>query len=266
MSMKDLILAGAFGGKNSSGGVSSWNDLTDKPFYEDENAVLLPVTEFVYNDSMQMFLIPGEIEFVVGKAYTVNWNGADYETECFLGEYNEEIFAMLGNPTAVGGENNNLPFVIACTQGMICAIPLDGSTAVSVGITGDVVVQIEEKFLPDASIPFWVDITEDNGTYSGTCDPKELMNAHKAGRIIMARVTDADSGIDFGPTGAVNDVMHLNSIAGNIYYGAVRFSRISDNQVDGSSLQIEHLWGYWENGNEWEWGYKKLSVNTTEET
>lgn len=147
MSLHDALLAKAFGGGGGSGGVSSWNDLTDKPFGESENAVLLPPTQFVY-DGSSFFVTPGYIEFIPGKTYTVNWNGVDYATVCFEGEYEGMLMAGLGNPAAVGGPNNNLPFVIACMQGMIGATPLDGSTAVTVGITGYSVITIDHKYLP----------------------------------------------------------------------------------------------------------------------
>ena len=130
------------------GGVSSWNDLTDKPFGEDDNAVLLPPTQFAYDSAFGLFAVPGYIDFMIGKTYTVNWNGVEYTTEAVPGQFNGEDLVMIGNPAALGGANNNLPFAIACLMGSIGAIPLDGSTAVNVGITGYFFKKIPVKYMP----------------------------------------------------------------------------------------------------------------------
>ena len=135
-------------GKFVGGGVSSWNDLPDRPFGESDNAELWPKTLFAYDSAFGLFTTPGYIDFVVGKTYTVNWNGVDYTTEAVPGTFNGESLVMLGNPAALGGANNNLPFAVACLMGSIGAIPLDGSTAVNVGITGFAITKIPVQYLP----------------------------------------------------------------------------------------------------------------------
>ena len=131
-----------------NGGASSWNDLTDKPFGESENAVLLPPTQFAYDSTFGLFAVVGYIDFVLGKTYTVKWNGVDYETTAVAGAFNGESLVMIGNPAALGGANNNMPFAVACLMGSIGAIPLDGSTAVNVGISGYAITKIPVQYLP----------------------------------------------------------------------------------------------------------------------
>lgn len=179
MSLHDALMAKAFGGgSGGGGGVSSWNDLTDKPFGESENAVLLPKTELVYVEAEGFFITPGYIEFVLGKTYTVNWNGVDYATECFEGAYNGMMLTGLGNPAAVGGQNNNLPFIVACMSGCIGAIPLDGSTAVTVGITGYELKKIPIQYAPKHTytieIPYGT--SSHNNVISVDMDTSELVD------------------------------------------------------------------------------------------
>ena len=176
-----------------TGGVTSWNDLKDRPFGESDNAVLLPNTQFAYESTFEVFAVPGYIDFLVGKTYTVNWNGVDYTTEAVPGQFNGEDLVMIGNPAALGGTNNNLPFAIACLMGSVAAIPLDGSTAVNVGIIGFGIVPIPFQYLTNA-LPYYIDVTatpKDNSTafvYECSETVSNLMEVYESGREIKLRV------------------------------------------------------------------------------
>ena len=164
------------------GGVPSWNDLADKPFGEDENAVLLPPTQFAFDNAFQLFAVPGYIDFMIGKTYTVNWNGVEYTTEGVAGQFNGENLVMIGNPAALGGANNNLPFAIACLLGSIGAIPLDGSTAVNVGIKGYFFKKIPGKCMAryDLHLERMYDElpeADENGQINLSFDTTELVDA-----------------------------------------------------------------------------------------
>ena len=177
-------------GGGTGGGVSSWNDLTDKPFGESDNAVLLPPTQFAYDSTFGLFAVPGYIDFVVGKTYTVNWNGVDYKTEAVPGQFNGESLVMVGNPAALGGTNNNLPFAVACLMGSIGAIPLDGSTAVNVGISGYWFAKVPEKYLP--KIRYDLQLGElpepnENGERRISLDTTELVDAFLDGANIYIK-------------------------------------------------------------------------------
>lgn len=223
----------------TGGGVSSWNDLTDKPFGESDNAVLLPKTQFAYDSTFGLFAVPGYIDFVVGKTYTVNWNGVDYITEAVPGQFNGESLVMVGNPAALGGANNNLPFAVACLMGSIGAIPLDGSTAVNVGISGYTLTKIEEKFLPDVSTPLCVTFTEignDNYTVDTTAD--EIEKAFNAGRVIFARST---------LTGANGDwyIFPMVGFSKDGQFVAANFSVIEPSQTVGCTIKRNTLYCLW---------------------
>lgn len=146
------------------GDMSSWNDLTDKPFGESDNAVLLPKTPFAYNSYYGMPMIDGRLELSIGETYTVNWNGVDYACESFEGAFNGMPLVCLGNPVALGGTNNGLPFAVGCLDGAIAAIPLDGSTSVTVGITGYGVVPMPAKYKNEYHLKRTVDKTETGTT------------------------------------------------------------------------------------------------------
>ena len=181
-------------GGGSGGGVSSWNDLTDKPFGESDNAVLLPPTQFAYDSAFGLFAVPGYIDFMVGKTYTVNWNGVDYTTEAVPGQFNGESLVMLGNPAALGGANNNLPFAVACLMGSIGAIPLDGSTAVNVGITGYLLTKIPVQYLPRMQYDICInetDIDQSTGQHEMTYDTTELVDVLLAGGSVYLQVKGA---------------------------------------------------------------------------
>lgn len=171
-----------------SGGVTSWNDLTDKPFGESENAVLLPPTAFVSGLMEGALVALGVvIELVEGKTYTVNWNGVDYVTECFRGQFGNAgaVYLMLGNPYLIGGINNNLPFLIGGDATGIAAVPFDGSTAATVGITGYGVKKIPIQFVPGT--PYVIDITglsDKNNQIILNMDTSELVDVLLGGGIV----------------------------------------------------------------------------------
>lgn len=97
-------------GGSGGGGVSSWNDLTDKPFgesvtelYSVENG-----TFPIMMGQMPMYTIPDPIPFVNGQTYTVIWDGVSYDC-VFAGTGNHE--GMMGNMMLMDGEDTGEPFV-----------------------------------------------------------------------------------------------------------------------------------------------------------
>jgi len=106
----------------SGGSVSSWNDLTDKPFYEgvaESDVVAEQTLEFEHNEMFNVYLnndIPAPSELVIGKEYNVVWDGVKYTVECV---YNESApNGALGNVSILdAGEDTGEPFVIAIMAG-----------------------------------------------------------------------------------------------------------------------------------------------------
>lgn len=151
-----------------SGGVSSWNELTDKPFYtEMGNGVILPETAAMFVEDQGVFAIADPVALVIGEEYSVSWNGVPYS--CVALPYEEEgvlMGAMLGNVGAMTGESmTEEPFLVICvTPEMmevtgspvgIMIMPLDGSESVTLSISGlmEIVHPIDKKYLPKAAIP-----------------------------------------------------------------------------------------------------------------
>lgn len=146
-------------GGTGGGGVSSWNDLTDKPF---DIVELMTETQFVYNESFGAFVAQTDFELVAGRTYIINWNGEEYISTARVGQISfsgSTAFVIhVGNPKVIGGENNSLPFAVVrilfepTTKGLMGAIPLDGSTAVTVGINGYTFNDVSDTVVLDAHL------------------------------------------------------------------------------------------------------------------
>lgn len=179
----------SFGG--GSGGASSWNDLTDKPFYEEEGGLteLLPETTPEYDESGGQFFIMAAPELVDGETYMVNWNGTEYQTKCvditdILGI---SCFVLGDLGTLSGGEVGEVtgePFVIEVvpTEGVTVAMPLDGSTTLTISIVGSggtVIHKLDNKYLDLAWLPTMKNVLsevfpETSGTKSATINAIEI--------------------------------------------------------------------------------------------
>ena len=154
--------------KNSGGGgVSSWNDLTDKPFYRELEEDVLIFNEETFN------AIDGIINFpvfslILGESYNVRWNGKFYT--CVAQDATllmETESVMIGNSGALmGEEGTGEPFLIITTDaegGMSRGMALDGSTTVKIRLDGTTYVYHK---LPDAYIeknPVIINLNPVNG-------------------------------------------------------------------------------------------------------
>jgi hypothetical protein len=144
-----------------SGGVSSWNDLTDRPFYSEyEIGTVLDETSHVFGGPDDIvFMMTEPVSVFTGEEYIVIWNGTEYT--CVCGEFDMEgvTFQSLGNLGAMGiGDDTGEPFHVTVipvdmveTVGATAQIiPLDGSTELTISITGTVetVIPLPAKYLP----------------------------------------------------------------------------------------------------------------------
>lgn len=121
----------------------SYNALTDKPFYENPDAVVYPLTEATDIQDGQIVLAAAP-ELIEGNEYRVIWNGVEYICTCEVFEQEgiamlmlqSEAFAMLVLPDqlaeAMGGR-----FGVAA---------LDESTDVSFEIRGHELKKLDRKF------------------------------------------------------------------------------------------------------------------------
>jgi hypothetical protein len=156
-------------------GVSSWNDLTDKPFGEEEGmaAVMeeqdidgfannlgygVPARGFDFGNGMDAFTLEPGVE------YTVMWDGEAYPVQL------QDVSAIMGaNAYALGNaaaiepsfSGNNEPFVIGWTEVGVVFLALDGSDAAShrVGISkrAQIVKTLDAKYLPMEAIDERID-------------------------------------------------------------------------------------------------------------
>ena len=122
--------------------------------------------EVIDSDSgMAPILLP--FSLTVGQEYTVNWNGTEYKTAPAI-EYNGGV--MMGNVAAIGWPTNATeePYIIlavsaeeAASEGYYGAVmPLDGSTSVTLSITGDVMTRIPGEYLQAAQEPLIVRVVD----------------------------------------------------------------------------------------------------------
>ena len=139
-----------FGG--AGGGVSSWNDLTDKPFYEETVTVeVLPETSFslIHQDGCEQHHSEGLLGLVVGKKYKVVYNGKEYE---YTAVDLNGMGVGFGNLAGIGAENNGEPFGVAeiPSYNGWNLMDYNGNTEATLSITTEdtIIHPIEGKYLP----------------------------------------------------------------------------------------------------------------------
>jgi hypothetical protein len=141
------------------GGVSSWNDLTDKPFYEESSTeTLLVETEYPVqvNPALGCYahtLAGMPFTFVDGKAYKIHWDNEEYVRTAFsFTSADGSACVAVGNPIASGGESNNDSFaiIVDTTHKYVHFCSLESLDSHKVAIYQDttVVKTIDAKFLP----------------------------------------------------------------------------------------------------------------------
>ena len=107
---------------------------------------LMPDTQFVYVDSMGLFMAQTDFQFVAGKTYVIKYNGVEYTVTAKFGAYSMDgtnaAVIFVGNSAVFGGENNGLPFALAVVpfmsyfKGMLMGAPLDGATSITASVKG----------------------------------------------------------------------------------------------------------------------------------
>jgi hypothetical protein len=153
------------------GGVSSWNDLMDKPF--DENGAIMPealpegypykeMREGVLMDETTISLTYDEganvsvaynpfttvLALERGNTYFVECNGVKYTCPC--GYYESVNGTYIGNLGILGGDDNGMPFVIVYTSS-ITLVTVSGkqeTLTVKVSWQTEVVHKMTTEFLP----------------------------------------------------------------------------------------------------------------------
>lgn len=135
------------------GGVTSWNDLEDRPISED---VLLEETEansYTHATLGKVWLVYNAIELEVGKTYTIVYNGASYDCVCQSapsGFSDDPNAVAMGNFYVAGGANTGEPFAMLVSKELarIDIIDLTGASSVTVGIHAKGVYTLDKSLLP----------------------------------------------------------------------------------------------------------------------
>lgn len=134
-------------GGGSGGGVSSWNDLTDKPFKE-KRVEVLPETEVVFATLEEL----GEI-----KMAELSYGFTSSPGERFIVKYNEEEYicerSMLtngfGNAVVEGGEDTGEPFFLASEDTYTVIVSIRGDNIAKIAIYRIDIETLDYVFLPE---------------------------------------------------------------------------------------------------------------------
>lgn len=185
-----------------SGGVSSWNDLTDKPFGEvEKEGYIIPETTAILSNGEGYLAERPAALWVSGQTYIVNWNGTDYN--CTAMETDDEgatIYA-LGNMAMFGGDDTGEPFSImalnAPVDGMYALLyDLSGANSATFSVygLGEFIEPIAEKYLP-TTIPrtVIVDMTIDGDFIVVNSGDFDIVKAaFVSGSPVFARLTTSE--------------------------------------------------------------------------
>lgn len=188
-----------------SGGASSWEDL-GSTF---EQGVLLAETNPMFvEDEGTFYLMDAVKPMVAGEEYSVNWNSTEYS--CICEDYIEEDTHagwMLGNTSMLGGmQENELPFLIIVPNELMVEIlggitgmivPLDGTTELTISITGEVEVihPMPAKYLPELKGQKQIIIDIDNQTASIPFETAWAMSVNELQATITLRYNSIESAV-----------------------------------------------------------------------
>lgn len=133
-----------------SGGVTSWNDLTDKPFGETTTVKeVLAECQPEMGDEGAFVIDSGAPVLTAGETYIVDWNGTEYA--CAVQDLSamQPGMFLLGNGANFGFAGNGEPFAIMGGGGTLQMMPLDGSTTLTISIRQEVteVKKISGKYV-----------------------------------------------------------------------------------------------------------------------
>ena len=137
-----------FDGEAIGGGVTSWNDLQDRPFekIEDDFAVLMEEQAITFSDGQ--CVAPVNIDLIVGKTYRVTFDGVTYD--CVCADVEGQV-SYIGNGSLIGVEDTSEPFIYACIpnlQYMWAVFDQNPEHTISVAGYSVKYTQIDSKYIP----------------------------------------------------------------------------------------------------------------------
>lgn len=120
---------------------------------------VLPETSLTLNAGEDYFLLSDKLNLIIGREYTVKWNGVEYTcTATAVKEDNELLFVALGNlaESDFPAEASDEPFLIAeaaADDSFLEIHPLDDSTSLTISIRENIVRKLDNKYLDMDWIP-----------------------------------------------------------------------------------------------------------------
>ena len=143
----------------STGGVSSWNDLLGRPFYEKTVDVEVLAEqdlafEETYTEGLYMWqAAPASFELTAGEEYTVVWDGETYTCKAVAADLDGVDGVSIGNLAIAGlGDETGEPFLFGSaldgTVSVCFTAGIDGMYTAAIYRKTTVIVQLAEKFLP----------------------------------------------------------------------------------------------------------------------
>lgn len=143
----------------------------------------------------QIWVIQGvTLNLTAGETYTILYNGTPYKCVCQTapdGFTNDPDAVAMGNFAAIGGEDTGEPFALLSQPNYkaIAIIDFVGSTAVKVGISGEVAQKMDARCLPD-NIGGGFTVTVDLSTGTANKTGVEICAAVKAGKPVFIALGD----------------------------------------------------------------------------
>lgn len=150
--------------EGGGGGVTSWNDLTDKPFYEEVSLETVVPEEtysgFVFLSGLNLYGKAGMNWFSLqeGEKYIVRWQGEEWSVTAFKMAQQGMEAIVLGNEKLLSGESATPvePFVVyqitANNYCAVCAFDQEASHTFGIFKDSTVVYPLDAKFLPMEAI------------------------------------------------------------------------------------------------------------------
>ena len=247
----------------TSDGVSSWNDLTDKPFGDDcvikeKGEEIFSISyDFVANDHGEILYSEDSVlEITEGETYFVDYDGTTYECIAYLakaGSDDEPIYLpVIGNIEIVGMSGGNAePFLIGSDIETFVYVQTEGTHDIVLyaSVDGVGLKKLDKKYLPDdiGGVTSWNDL-EDKPFEVPTIyyewnyqtrypETIELPN----GTEVYVKINDEipeSSGFFRGKY--ISTVAAINSASGSMFLSDESVIKESDIRVISSSDGTEH--------------------------
>lgn len=229
-----------------TGGVSSWNDLTDKPFGE-ETGVIFEETSLIIDEN-GVNNLDIEIPLVAGEMYRVTWNGEVYNCVAKTVTSDGATIVFIGNPDG----SSNEPFSVASYpkelwESTLCKATIMTTTpsiTVPICIEGKVIKTLDPKYLPSGAgggfDPYYVEIqvtgTDTPPIVDKTYD--DIIGAVNEGKQVIAKAHITSSDTTFLPLSCCDLANELCEFEGFFRMGGLMYVIFKIYKEEGAGIEI----------------------------